>query len=215
MILLDAKDYGPFAPVVGYAGAIMATGGAIFTLWAGKMKTWRPPNRDLPGTAQKFVLLLCGVFMVVEWYFAEPRRSGWMIGGIVVLAILAVVCYMAYDSIIGTYGYRKPVPGRNGAVDETLILGGKELRPEANEKRRSLGVSSQKLLEGAAFDVDLLWDRQSLQWVRTRALSYFILLLVLGTSALTMASFATQVILTQRAARSVIDRSEAPGLKSN
>jgi hypothetical protein len=215
MILLDAKDYGPFAPVVGYAGAITATGAAIFTLWAGKMKTWRPPNRDMPGTAQKFVLLLCGVFMVVEWYFAEPTRSAWMIGGIIVLAILAVVCYMAYDSIIGTYGYKKPVPGKNGTIEETLILGGKELRPEADEKRKSLRVSPQKLLEGAAFDVDLLWDRQNLQWVRTRALSYFILLLVLGTSALTMASFAAQVILTQRAARSVIDKNEAPGLKLN
>jgi hypothetical protein len=211
-MLASTPDYGPFAPVVGYAGAIMATGAAIFTLWGGKSKTWRPPDKDLPGTAQKFVLLLCGVFMVVEWYFAGPTDATWMIVGFVTAAVLAFVFYLMYSSLIGSYGYKKPVLKDDNRYEETLVLGGRDLRPEAEEKRRQLGIDTQALLEGAAFNVDLLWDRPSLQWVRTRALVYFVMMLVLGTSALTTASFSVQVILTKRAASSVIHREEAPGL---
>jgi hypothetical protein len=212
-MIVDTQNYGPFAPAVGYAGTIMATGGAMFLMWGGKIKNWRPPDKDLPGTAQKMVLLLCGVFMVVEWYLSEPSLAGWMIAAVIVFAVGAVICYLKYDSLIGLYGYKKPVIGKNNKVEETLILGGRKLRPEAEEKCKEFGVKEQKLLEGAAFEVELLWDRNDLQWVRTRVLLFFILLLVMGTSALTTASFATQVILTKRAAVSVIHKDDAPGLR--
>jgi hypothetical protein len=212
-MLANPPDYGPFAPAVGYAGAIMATGSAIFALWGGKAKTWRPPDKDLPGTAQKFVLLLCAVFMVVEWYFAEPDNAHWMIAGVIVAAILAFVFYLMYSSIVAVYGYKKPVLKDNNKVEETLILGGRVLRPEAEEKRKQFGIETQALLEGALYNVDLLWDRPNLQWVRTRALVYFVVMLVLGTSALTTAGFSVQVILTKRAASSVVHNYEAPGLK--
>jgi hypothetical protein len=212
-MFVSASDYGPFAPAVGYAGAIMATGTAIFALWGGKTKTWRPPDKDLPGTAQKFVLLLCAVFMVVEWYFAEPANAAWMIGGVVGAAILAFVFYRMYSSLIASYGYKKPVLTNNNRYEETLILGGHTMRPEVEDKRKRLEIDTQALLEGAAYNVDLLWDRPNLQWVRTRALVYFVVMLVLGTSALSTASFAVQVILTKKAASSVIHKDETPGIK--
>jgi hypothetical protein len=213
-MLAGTANYGPFAPVVGYAGAIMATGGAIFALWAGKSKTWRPPDKDLPSTAQKIVLLLCGVFMVVEWYFADPAYAAWMIGAVVLLAILAFIFYLMYSSLVGTYGYQKPIPKDGGNSGKTeLILGGRYLLEDAQDKQNALRISTQALLEGAAYNVDQLWDRKNLQWVQTRALIYFVLLLVLGTSTLTTASFSVQVILTKKAASSVIHKDEAPGLK--
>ena len=213
-MIANTTDYGPFAPVVGYAGAIMAAGAAIFTLWGGKTKTWRPPDKELPGTAQKFVLLLCGVFMVVEWYFAEPAYASWMICVFVIAAILAFVFYLMYSSLIGAYGYKKPVLKDNNRYVESLILGGRDLRPEAEAKRRQHEIDTQALLEGAAYNVDLLWDRPSLQWVRTRALVYFVVMLVLGTSALTTASFSVQVILTKKAASRVIRKDDAPRLQN-
>jgi hypothetical protein len=213
-MLLATSDYGPFAPVVGYAGAIMAAGSAIFVLWGGRMKRWRPPNKDLPGTAQSFVLLLCGVLMVVEFFFAEPSLVRWMIGAVVVIALGSVLCYFKYDELIGLYGYQKPVHGNGGKVEKELIFGGRKLRPEAEKIRKTKHITdNQILLEGAAYNVGELWDRNELSWVRKRVLGYFISMLVLGTSALTMAGFTTQVILTKRAATSVINRDDAPGLK--
>jgi hypothetical protein len=211
-MLASASDYGPFAPVVGYAGAIMAAGGALFLLWGGKMQKWRPPEEDLPDTAQTIVILLCGVGMVLQWYFATPDAIAWFLGGIAVLAVATVLCFMRYNGLLGTHIYiRKEATGENSTRD-VRIFGGHELLPDAEKKRKKLGVDIQTLLEGAAYKTDLLWSRESRQWVKQRALLFFILTLVLGTSALTGASFATQVLLTKKAAASVIRATDAPAL---
>jgi hypothetical protein len=111
-------------------------------------------------------------------------------------AILTAIFFVQYGSIINLYGYKKPEPGKNGAVVQTLILEGRKLRPEAAKKLKELQANNsgiQALLEGAGFNVNILWTRAELEWVRKRAVVYFILLLVVGTSALTVAGFATQL----------------------
>lgn len=209
----SASEYGPFAPVVGYAGAIMAAGAALFFMWGGRMQKWRPPDEDLPGTAQALVLLLCGVGMVLQWYFAVPDTIAWFLGLVAILAVTCVLCFLRYSSLLGTHVYTKKVATSGKSTRDVRILGGRDLLPEAEAKRRKLGVDIQSLLEGAAYNVDLLWSRESRQWVKQRVLLFFILTLVLGTSALTGASFATQVLLTKKAAASVIRTTEAPALR--
>jgi hypothetical protein len=209
----SASDYGPFAPVVGYAGAIMAAGGALYLIWGGRMQKWRPPDEDLPGAGQKLVLLLCGVGMVLQWYFATPSAISWLLGTVAFFAVACVGCFLRYNSLLGTYVYiKKEVAGQN-SIRDVRILGGRELLPEAEEKRKKFQVDIQSLLEGAAYKVDLLWNRGERQWVKQRVLLFFILTLVLGTSALTGASFATQVLLTKKAAASVVRAADAPALK--
>jgi hypothetical protein len=209
----SASDYGPFAPVVGYAGAIMAAGAALFLLWGGKMQKWRPPDEDLPGTAQAVVLLLCGVGMVLQWYFAVPDAIAWFLGSVAVLAVGSVVSFLRYSGLLGMYIYIKRVATDGTSTRDVRILGGRSLLPEAEKKRQKHGVDIQTLLEGAVYNPDRLWSRESRHWVKQRVLLLFILTLVLGTSALTGASFATQVLLTKTAAASVIRSTDAPGLK--
>lgn len=208
----SVSDYGPFAPVVGYAGAIMAAGAVLFLMWGGKMQKWRPPDEDLPGTAQALVLLLCGVGMVLQWYFAAPSAIAWFLGAVVVLAIACVVCFLRYNGLLGIHIYTKKVPTGPKSTRDVRILGGRELLPDAEEKRQKLGLDIQSLLEGAAYNPDRLWSRETRHWVKQRVMLFFILTLVFGTSALTGASFATQVLLTKKAAASVIHATEAPGL---
>jgi hypothetical protein len=210
--VLAVADYGPFGPAVGYGGAIVAAGGAFFAMWGGRTKKWRPPDEDLPGTAQKLVVLLCGVFMVVEWYVATPAIALAMIWVVVVLAVSCVVCFLRYSGLIGTYVYIRKVAGKNQTIKEERILGGRRLLPNAEKTRTECNIDTQILFEGAAYRPDLLWDRADRQWVKTRVLLFFILTLVLGTSALTSASFATQVVLTKKAAASVLHSSDTPGL---
>lgn len=208
-----ASEYGPFAPVVGYAGAIMATGTALFTLWGGRMRKWRPPDEDLPGTGQAVAMLLCGVGMVLQWYCATPEAVGWFLVAVGVLAAACVASLMRYGGLISTHVYVKRVAVGRHSTQDVRILGGRRLLPDAEKKRRDLGIDIQTLLEGAAYNPDLLWSRASRNWVKVRVLLFFILTLVLGTSALTGASFATQVLLTKKAAASVIRSSTAPGLR--
>jgi hypothetical protein len=209
----SASDYGPFALVVGYAGAIMAAGAALFLMWGGKMQKWRPPDEDLPGTAQALVLLLCGVGMVLQWYCAVPSAIAWFLGVVAVLAVACVVCFLRYSGLLGRHIYIKRVATGPRSTRDVRILGGRDLLPEAEAKRKKFGVDIQTLLEGAAYNPDLLWSREARQWVKQRVLVFFILTLVLGTSALTGASFATQVLLTKKAAASVIRATDAPALK--
>jgi hypothetical protein len=199
-----AADYGPFAPVVGYGGAIMAAGGALFLMWGGRMRKWRPPDEDLPGTAQTIALLLCGVGMVLLWYLATPGRVGWFLVAVVILAIACVASFLRYSGLLGTYVYIKKVATGPSATRDVRILGGRELWPEAEAKRREQGIDVQTLLEGAAYNPDLLWSRPARQWVKQRVLLFFILTLLLGTAALTGAAFATQVVLSDEAAATVV-----------
>jgi len=212
-MLAAVSEYGPFAPVVGYAGAIMATGAALFLMWGGKMQKWRPPDEDLPGTAQAIVLLLCSVGMVLQWYFATPATISWFLGVVAILAVACVVCFLRYTGFLGTYVFIKRVATGRSSTHDVRILGGRQLLPEAEKKRKKHGVDILSLLEGAAYNPDLLWSREARQWVKQRVLLFFILTLLLGTSALTGASFATQVLLTKQAAASVIRTSDAPALK--
>ena len=210
-MLESASDYGPFAPVVGYAGAIMAAGAALFFMWGGKMRRWRPPDDDLPSTA--IVLLLCGVGMVLQWYFAVPDAIAWLLVAVAVLAVACLACFLRYSSLLGTHIYIKKVATSKRSTCDERILGGRDLLPDAEEKRRDNRIDIQTLLEGAAYNADRLWSREARQWVKQRVLLFFILTLVLGTSALTGASFATQVLLTKQAAASVIRTTEAPTLR--
>lgn len=204
------SEYGPFAPAVGYAGAIMATGGALFLMWGGKMEKWRPPDEDLPGTAQKLVLLLCGAGMVLQWYFATPAGLAWSLGTVAVLAVACVACFLRYAGLLGTFVFIKKVVTGPNSTRDVRILGARRLLPEAEEARRKHRLDIQTLLEGAAYNPDLLWDRAERQRVKQRVLLYFILTLLLGTSALTGASFAAQVILTREAAARIVRGSDAP-----
>jgi hypothetical protein len=189
-MLSSASDYGPFAPAVGYAGAIMATGAALFLMWGGKMQKWRPPDEDLPGTAQTLVILLCGVGMVVQWYVAAPDTIGWLLGTAATLAVACVACFLRYTGLLFNYGYIKVVATSQNSTTEVRILGGRELLPAP--KRQLLKVNGiQALLAGAAYNADLLWSRKARSWVKRRVLLFFILTLVAGTSALTAVSFAT------------------------
>jgi hypothetical protein len=212
-MLADAANYGPFAPVVGYAGAIVATAAALLFLFAGKLEKWRPPDEDLPGGIQALVVLLCGVGMVIIWYCAEPDVMVWLLSGTGVLAIASVVCFLRYNRLLGIHIYIKRVAVSANATRDVRILGGPKLLPDAERKRKQEGIDTQTLFEGAAYNPDLLWSRPERQWVKQRVLVYFLLALVLGTCALTAASFATQVRLTKKPAASIIRTTDAPGLQ--
>ncbi|MEA2205966.1 MAG: hypothetical protein QOE77_2742 [Blastocatellia bacterium] len=204
---LPASDYGPFAPAVGYAGAIMASGCAIFVLWGGRMRKWRPPDEDLPGGAQALVLLLCGVGMVFLWYFATPSSIRWIFVATALFAVVSLLSFLRYSGLLGAYRYVKQVATSGSSTKGVPILGGRKLLPEAESKRQKLGIDVQTLLEGAQYNSDLLWSRESQQSVKQSVLIFFIMTLTFGTWALTGASFAVQVLLTKTSAANAASES--------
>lgn len=208
----EISDYGPFAPLVGYASAIFATGSAIFFLWAGRTKKLRPPDEALPGMALKYVLLLCGIGMVVQWFMAAPNAILGMVIETAVLASIAFVCFLIYSALLRSHIYTKETDNGNGSSVRVPILGGLKLLPKAEKQLKNRQIDIQTLFEGAMYKEDLLWSRGSRAIVQTLVLLFFVLMLVFGTSSLTGAGFITQVLLTKKAAASVIRSDNAPGL---
>jgi hypothetical protein len=148
----------------------------------------------------------------LQWYFAVPEVIDWFLGVVAILTVVSILCFLRYSGLLGIYIYVKKVATSQNSTSDVRILGGRNLRPEAERKRSENAIDIQTLLEGAAYNVDLLWSREDRQWVKQRVLLFFILTLVFGTSALTGASFATQVLLTKKAAASVIRTTDAPAL---
>lgn len=205
--------YGPFTPLVDYVGAIVATGFMLLLMWSGRMKKWLPPDEDLPGTAKKIVLLLCSVGVVFLWRFAAPSTIDYFLAIVLFLTLGCLLCFLRYTGLLGTYVFHKRVASGTNSTRDERILGGRELLPEAEKKRQEHGIDIQSLLEGAAYNPDLLWSREARQSVKQTVLFFFILTLFLGTSALTGAGLAVQVLLTKQEAQSVTNPNDAVGLK--
>jgi hypothetical protein len=215
-MIIAASDYGPFAPVVGYAATIIAAGTALAVTWRGALEKWKPPEEDLPNAAQKLVLLICGVQMVIVWMLAAPDTSSRLLMAAGVSAIVCFVVFLSYSAMIGKYTFIKRIAVSAAETREVRLLGGRKLLPGASAIMKKKGIGSvQELLEGAAYDVDKLWSRDDRAWVKTPLIALFVLILVSGTLALTAAGFATQVILTGKSAASVIHTKDAPGLKDS
>lgn len=120
---------------------------------------------------------------------------------------------IAVQWFIWHHVYTKKVPTSGKSTRDLRILGGRDLLPEAESKRQKLGIDVQTLLDGAVYKADFLWSREAQQWVKQRVLLFYILTLVLGTSALTGASFATKVLMTKKPEANVIRATEAPVLR--
>jgi hypothetical protein len=78
--------------------------------------------------------------------FTGAIELPWMIGGVVIVVILSFIFYLMYSSLVGNYGYEKPVPDRNGGYSgkKVLILGGRQLLPEAEKKDRHLALKRKR-----------------------------------------------------------------------
>ena len=132
----------------------------------------------------------------------DPRQMiDWFLASVAISAVCVVVCFLRYSGLLGIHTYTQKVATAPAYTVDRRILGGRWLLPDAELRRQQLRIDIQTLLEGAAYKADLLWSRESRQWVKQRVLSFFILTLVFGTSALAGASVATQVILTERLRR--------------
>jgi hypothetical protein len=212
---LAELDPGPFAPVVGYAGAILAAAFLLQRVWAVRVADWQSPDENLPGTAARVVALLSGMGMVALWLYAAPNVLWQTVTLGIACAVLLCVAYILYYFLNGTLIYTVERADGESASKKKKIVGGLWLTGTAKEAKRKHHVTTtQDLLQGAAYDPDKLWSRTSRGMAKVFLLVLFLTVMVSGTLAITSAGFATQVHLTGKSAASIIKRAESPGLKT-
>jgi hypothetical protein len=209
---LTELDPGPFAPLVGYVGAILAAAYLVGVLWRGRTQPWRSPDEDLPGTVQKVFGLLSGIGIVGLWLYTTPETMKEVFRISVYLGIILLIGYLAYAFSLGALVLTRYVAVSSSAVKAEKVVGGIWLKSAARTSMKKNKVRSrQTLFEGASYEPDFLWSRTSRGVAKTFLLFLFIVIMVSGTLAISGAGFAVQVRLTGKAAAEVIDVKNAPG----
>ena len=203
---------GPFAPLVGYASAIVASMYAIWTLlW--RQKIWQAPQNLLPTSLRGMIIVILSVGMVSIWLNIEPTTLITSTKLAAILASSAMLSFLLYFFLLRICSYDKEVAVGPNKTEIIKIIGGFNLLNEAKKEMGNHKIRTvQELFKGSLYDADLLWSRTSQEVARICIMLCFIAIAVCGTLALTTAGFITQVRLTGKPAAEVIKKETPPGL---
>jgi hypothetical protein len=208
---MNGLNPGPFAPLVGYVSALLATVYLVGVLWRGGKARWIAPEENLPKTAGRIVGVLCGIGIVWLWLYAEPATIGSVLRIAFVSGVILVLSFLVYWFLNGALVYYREVPVSESAAQRESVVGGFWLTARARAVRRRKNETVQSILEGAAYNVDAVWSRVSRELAKVTLLLLFLVVMVSGTVAISAAGFAMQVQLTNQPASAVIRAEDAPG----
>ncbi len=187
-MLIIQSNYGALADLVSTAGAIIAAGGAISLGWRGRTK-WEPSEEDIPRAPGKVAGLFASVMIVI--LFAQSRDSAQMpfitrlaFG----LSILCVLFLCLYVFLVAMQTYHVVESPQRGKAVKRNVIGGLWLTPEAKQAKHKKKLPVQKVLAGAASDIDMVWPRPSRALAKLAFLICYLGLLVSGTVALACAA---------------------------
>lgn len=178
--MFAAQDYGPLKEVVSLAGSIVAAGGAIRLAWRGRAN-WEPSEEDIPAGAQKVGGLIGAVLialMFVNW--SNEDDAGKLVTTALVALGLTLGFLILYGCLVGMQTYE--VVGAEGTSKR--IIGGFWLTKKARKIKAERQVGVQRLLEGAAYEIDEVWSRPSRQLAKTSFVLGYLGLTIAGTIAL-------------------------------
>jgi hypothetical protein len=211
--MAESTDFGPFAALVGYIVAAIATVVAIRRASLGPMGKLRSPEEDIPQAGQRGAAMLCLVGMVGIFLLATPSNTLQVFLFAALCGVVWMLVFTRYSGLIGKHSY-DTLEVKDGETRVRKIIGGESLKPEAERQRRATQLSIQDLLAGAAYKPDYLWDRDSRRKVKTHLMHLFLIMIVSGTLGATAAGFAIQVKLTGKDAATFIRPANAPGLEN-
>ena len=178
-----AKDYGPLKDIVALAGSIMAAGAAIALAFRGRAR-WEPSEQDIQAGAQKVGALVASVLIALMWVaWRDGKHNGTLVTVALVLLGATLLSLLLYGYLVGAQTY--DVVTQDGTKK---VIGGFWLTAEAKEQRKARNLTIQRLLEGAAYDVDKLWSRPSRQLAKSSFLLGYLGLTICGTVALAAAA---------------------------
>lgn len=210
---MNELDPGPFAPLVGYVSAILATAFLLRKYWLGKSQAWHSPDEDLPGTIQKIFGVLCGIGIVGLWLYSNPNTLTSVFKLAIIFVILLIFSFIIYHFLIVSLTYKKEIVIGGSNITIIKIIGGLWLKKEAKDAKKKHCVSTtQELFEGSLYDEDKLWSRNSRGTAKILLIILYLGIMISGTLAISSAGFIVQVHLTKKPAASVITADEAPGI---
>jgi hypothetical protein len=215
----DLAKYGPVAPMVGLVLSLVAAAGAVIAAGFGPRKrAWDIPDAGAPKFGPTAVRIVTVAFIVLGVLWAAPETLPWITLIAVLLVVVFLVALTWYQALIGLHRYFKPEVKGNRETVQIPLLGGSEVRPEAEEAMKIHGLpSEQDLLPGTKpqpYNAEFIWTRKSRVRVLTKVLWAYMVTLFAGASALAWLALALQVKLTGKPAAAVVSAKDVPGLNT-
>jgi len=197
----DQKKYGPFSGLVTAAGYIISSAFAIGLAFRGR-SIWEPSEQDISHIPQRIALLGTAGIMVIVWTsMSSFRQLPQLMRFAKALGIGVLVSFIVYGWLVWTRTYNRVIsPAPNQTVTERII-GGFWLTPEAKERKTKYNETVQEILEGAAYDPDHVWSRDSQAAAKWCFWASYICLMVCGSGALVCLATITQINLVGRNSR--------------
>ena len=212
LTVLNIEQYGFLGPIVGIAGVLLAAATAITFGWTGAMKNWKPPTDVLPEVLSKMVTMVSALTMFFAWILARPNNEAAYIGAVGWLGGVAVIAFLAYVGLRQYCGrFRRPLITGNQPSGEVVVWGGFWLTRQARQAVNS-GETVEAFLAGNNYKKETVWPPGSLTLSAMFSALVILTAVVSGTSALSTAATATQVVLTKKPAREIFGASQVPGL---
>ena len=178
--MLAAQDYGPLKEVVSLAGSIIAAGAAIGLAWRGRAN-WEPSEEDVPAGAQKVGGLIGAVLIALIFAnWSNEDDAGKLVTTALVALGLTLVFLVLYGCLVGMQTYK--FIEADGTPER--IIGGFWLTKKARKIKAERQLDVQRLLEGAAYEIDKVWSRPSRQLAKTSFVLAYLGLTTSGTIAL-------------------------------
>jgi hypothetical protein len=182
-----ADEYGVLTTLVKTIGFLVSAAAAIWFAWR-KRANWEPSEEDVPKGAHRLAGLATVVGIAILYgQLANPENVPVLIQLSLVNLTVAIVALSIYSLLIGTLIYIKRTSDRRGRTKEIRIIGGFWLTREARIAKQTHKVTTQKLLEGAAYDPDLLWARLVRSSAKLTFMLSYIALNAAGSLSLTCA----------------------------
>jgi hypothetical protein len=213
-------DPGPFAPLVGYVGAIFATVYLILSLVRGRKQLWNTHDNPFIAAAIRVITTISGIGIVVLYFYATPEKLPSVISLSILFGAVVVISFLIYTYIASTLTFDMKVAKKGNKWEEVKTLGGFKLTIEAlneQEKKRKVGrtLSTQEIFAGSAYDHQKVWTKRSLGAAVTVLAFLYMAIMFSGTIGISGAGFALQVKLTKKAASDVLDKEDSPGLNKS
>jgi hypothetical protein len=184
-----SDEFGPLANIVSLGGCLIAAAGAFGLAWMRGAK-WQPPEKDLPGATAKFAALLCAVAVAILYVIGPTEMGRRGLAWVAVFSVMtAVAAFLVCRSVNVRYAY---TDGRiTDPKRDNRILGGYALSDEAKsvkKKKEMKNATTQRLLELAGYEPDLIWTRASRDTVQTISTVAYLLLQAFGSIGLAAAA---------------------------
>jgi hypothetical protein len=189
-----SANYGVFTEIVPTAGSIMAAVAALYLTWRGRAK-WEPTEQDIPQGAQKVGGLLTAVAISVIWYwfwYRNPNQGATLAVLAIFLAVAALVSLLIYGFLAAMLTYDKVVATKPNETSTHKIIGGFILTPQT-KKLVKKGMTVQRALAAAGYDVDEVWYRTSRAFAKMIFVLTYVVLVAAGTASLTTAAILVSI----------------------